>query len=253
MIRRYSFAKLLPGLLPVAGTLILAGCQNDSVPGLQSGADYFPLEVGRYRIYAVADTLWANYQRTPSSYQFRETITDQINDATGQPGYRIVRARRVLPTDAWRDDSVMFVAATDHALLLTRNNRRTVELVFPVRKDRVWNMNAFNSLDTVAAENRYYQNVGETFQSQFGGKTYSYNQTLTTALTEDNRNGQNNAVYRSTYDQVYAQGVGPVYRARRRYIYCADQDVGTSICGRSNTRIYRGQARVEVLIEQGKL
>ncbi|UOQ70861.1 hypothetical protein [Hymenobacter cellulosilyticus] len=238
MIQGYSLRKFLTCLAPVAALLAVAGCQHDSVPRPEPETDYFPLEVGRYRTYAVLDTLWANYRPTISSFQFRETITAQITDATGQPAYRVVRARRVLPTDTWRDDSVMVLTPVRETVVLTRNNRRTVELVFPVRKDRFWNMNAFNSLDSVVAENRYYQTVGEPFQARSGGKTFSYEQTLTTALAEDNRNGANNAVFRTTYEQVYAKGVGPVFRARRRFTYCADQD---DKCFRTNTRIYRGR------------
>lgn len=255
MIRRYSFSNRLTWLVP-ALALAVAGCQNDSVPGPQSGADYFPLETGRYRIYAVSDTVWTNFQRTITSYQLQETITDQINDATGQPGYRIVRARRVLPTDTWRNDSVMFVAATDNALLLTRNNRRSVELVFPVQPDRRWNMYAFSLVDTVQStmneDNRRYQAVAQPFEASAGGKTYRYDQTLTTALVIGNNNayGADNDYYRSTYEQVYAKGVGPVYRARRRFSYCPEQVLS---CSPSNTRIYRGHTQVEVLIEQGKL
>ncbi|TGE18098.1 hypothetical protein [Hymenobacter elongatus] len=233
--------------------LALAGCQNESVPGPESGTDYYPLEVGRYRIYAVSDTLWANYQRQVTTYQFRETITDPITGAAGVTGYRLVRAKRLLPTDAWRDDSVMVVTPTEGALVLTRNNRRTVELVFPVRKDRAWNMTAFSAVDTVIKqedESRRYEKVGEPFQVTTGGKTYRYEQTLTTALIDDNITGFDDEYYLSKYTQVYAKGIGPVYRVRRRFNYC-DQQAQT--CSRTNTRIYQGQSRVEVLLEEGKL
>ncbi|TGE24396.1 hypothetical protein E5K00_04035 [Hymenobacter aquaticus] len=252
---RFASLKNLLVAAPLAA-LALAGCQNDTVPGPESGTDYYPLEVGRYRVYAVADTLWNAYQRTPSSYQFRETVTDQVSDATGQPVFRVVRARRALPTDVWRDDSVMFVAATSKTLLLTSNNRRTVELVFPVRPDRAWNMYAFALVDTDSLtqgkDNRRYESVGQPFQTTVGGKPYRYEQTLTTALIVNNGNvyGADDEYYRSTYRQVYAKGAGPVYRVRRRFIYCDDQ---SPTCGKSNSRIYKGQARHEILIEQGKL
>ncbi|MCB2376990.1 hypothetical protein LGH70_05320 [Hymenobacter sp. BT635] len=251
--------KCLAWLAPVAA-LALAGCQNDTVPGPESGKEYFPLEIGSYRVYAVADTLWNAFQRTPSSYQFRETVTDQVSDATGKPAYRVVRARRTLPTDTWRDDSVMVVSVASRSLVLTKNNRRTVELVFPVQQDRTWDMYAFMLGDTTEAldtgdrryDNRRYQNIGEPFQIMAGGKTYRYDQTLTTALIVGNPNkyGFDDEVNRSTYQQVYAKGVGPVYRVRRRFDYCDPQ---TGTCGKSNTRIYKGQARHEILIEQGKL
>ncbi|MCB2409966.1 hypothetical protein [Hymenobacter lucidus] len=254
MINRYLVPKQLLRLLPLAA-LALTGCENETVPGPESGTDYYPLEIGSYRVYAVADTIWDAYQRKVSSYQFRETITDQIPDATGQPSYRVVRAKRVLATDAWRDDSVMVLTKVRNAVLLTRNNRRSVELIFPVRKDRTWDMYAFSFIDTTTVQedqNRQYEAVDEPFQATAGGKDYLYPHTLTTSLIVDNGNpyGSDDEYYRSTYSQVYAKGMGPVYRVRRRFNYCDQQSLS---CSRSNTRIYKGQARVEVLIEQGKL
>ncbi|TGE28622.1 hypothetical protein [Hymenobacter metallicola] len=249
-----SLKRLLP-LAPLAA-LAFTSCENKTVPGPESGADYFPLAVGNYRIYQVLDTTWSNYQRTPVSYQFRETVADQITDAAGQASFRVVRAKRVLPTDAWRDDSVMVITATPKYVAQTRNNRRTIDLVFPVRDNYAWNMYSFVSVDTAAEsrneDNRRYEAVGQPFQATAAGKTYRYEQTASTALIVDNRNlyGFDNEYYLSTYKEVYAKGVGPVYRVRRRLNYCDEQ---SPTCSRSNTRIYKGQARVEVLIEQGKI
>jgi hypothetical protein len=148
---RRSFAhaaKALP-VLVLAGSS-LTSCKNESemVPDLSQ--DYYPLEVGSFRIYDVADTTYNNGKPTVSRFQFREQVeSDAVKDVTGQPAYQIIRSRRATATDPWKVDSVLVVSATPRRVLLQRNNRQTVELVFPVNEGRAWSMNAFNSIDSV--------------------------------------------------------------------------------------------------------
>ena len=240
--------RRLPGLLTGACLLGLllggAGCTQETEPGPEAGTDYYPLALGDYRIFAVTDSIWANYGRQPvASYQFRERVAERITDASGQPAYRVIRSRRVLPTDAWTDDSVLVLSADQRTVQLVRNNRRTVELVFPVRPDRHWNRDAYNSRDTIIADNRAYLSVDKPFDVQAGGKFYSYEHTLTTGDIED-VNLDNPVTSLARFQQVYAKGSGPVFRSRRRLLFC-----NGSNCDR--TRIFKGQTRTEVLIEKG--
>ncbi|GAA3941109.1 hypothetical protein [Hymenobacter algoricola] len=239
---RWSWGLAAAGAL----TLLVAGCQTETEPGPESGADYYPLAVGDYRIFAVTDSSWLNFQRQPvSSFQFRERVDEQITDASGQPAYRIVRSRRLLPTDLWRDDSVLVLSATATNVQLVRNNRRTVELVFPVRADRAWNRDAFNARDTVVAENRRYQRVGQPFTAQAGSQTFRYERTVTTDDIED-VNLDDGLYNVAKYRQVYAQGSGPVQRVRRRLEFCNGGN-----CTPDPTRIFKGRVRVETLLEKG--
>ena len=130
----------------------LAGCKNttEALPDL--GRGYYPLAVGNTWTYAVRDSVWsaANLASLTSipmatSFQLRETITEVFADAAGQPAYRLVRARRAAATANWVDDSVFTISAAGSALILNRGNTRTVELIFPPRTGRSWNLNAFNN------------------------------------------------------------------------------------------------------------
>ncbi len=235
-------ASLLLGGLMAAG---LAGCENQTEAVPESGRDYFPLEAGAYRVYDVVDTSYQANVPTVSRFQFKEQVdTGLETDATGQPVYRIIRSRRTLPTDAWKVDSIITVTATSRSLTEQRNNRRTVELVFPVQEDKSWNWNAFNSLDTLVAVNRFYTRVGQPFSISRGGKTYQYDNTVTT--TSDVSDKEINAAYYTVIRSTFARGVGPVYRVRRRFISRCDA-VGCNPAFRQ-----QGQSRSEVLIDSGK-
>ena len=219
------WAGLAVGALLTAAAF--AGCKNttEALPDLGQG--YYPLAVGNTWTYAVRDSVWsvANLANptstaTAMSFQFRETISDIFSDAAGKPAYRLVRARRATAAAAWVDDSAFTISATSSALVLNRGNVRTVELIFPPRVGRSWNLNAFNNNynDTVTAETRQYKAVGQAFTTG-GGNTglpaVAYPITITTAnagvATE------NSLLRRVSYQQVYARGAGPVYRRRDNF------------------------------------
>jgi len=255
MPQRFTFSLILRRGLVGAGLLALAvtACKTETEPGLELGTEYYPVEAGTYRTYDVVDSTWNSNVVGVTRYQFRERVTDSFTDAAGQLAYRVVRSKRSTTANAWQDDSVMVLNASEKTVLLTRNNRRTVEMVFPVRVRETWNLNAFNAntRDTIIAQNRSYERVGESYETKSGGKTFSYPLTVTTKddFGVDDELA-NNAFYLASYRQVFAKGVGPVFRVRRRYFYCKSGD-GTCIPNRSY--IYLGRVRTETLVESGKL
>ncbi|MBC6612890.1 hypothetical protein H8B15_18350 [Hymenobacter sp. BT507] len=219
---------------------------NEETPAPEN--DYYPVRVGTYRTYAVTDSLWRDNVLTVQQFQFRERVAGSFTDASGQTAYNVIRSRRATATDAWQDDSTLVLLPTDRTLQQIRNNRRTVELVFPTRTGYSWNRDAYNSLDTVTAQNREYQQVGEAYTAN--GRTYE--RTVTTTDTELNTatgTTLDDGLYNvAKYRQVYAQGVGPVARVRRRFVYC-----GTGNCVPTKNNVYRGQVRRETLLESGNL
>jgi hypothetical protein len=248
MKQQYSFSwgrpaggALLIGLLAAA----VAGCNTAAEILPNPGPEYYPLAVGAYRIYDVADTIWRNNVPTASRFQFREQVAAELSpDATGQPVYRVVRSRRATATDAWAVDSVLTVTVGKSFITEQRGNLRTVELVFPVAEGAKWNLNAFNTKDSIEVINRSYQRVGQEFSVSRGGKTYAYPNTVTTQYTAGIA-GDNCREY--VLRTTFAQGVGPVYRVKRYF----DHNVpGAGICDPA-IRVL-GQSRSEVLIENGQ-
>jgi hypothetical protein len=253
------FFKASRGLLGVVGGIALglllavAGCKKDaSIPPVPVGQEYYPVEVGTYRTYAVSDTTWDLNVPLVSRYQFREAITEVFTDAARQKSYRVVRARRVPPATAWQSDSIFVLTPTAQTVTLIRDNRRTVELIFPVREGRLWNLNAYNNNtnDTITEPTRRYYSVGKalTLDARDGSMPRSYEQTLTTL--DEGLAAQDNVYYLTQYQQIFAVGVGPVLRRRRVYNYC---DPRNPNCNPSPTYIHAGRSRHEVLIDYGHL
>ncbi|WP_457063757.1 hypothetical protein [Hymenobacter sp. UYAg731] len=248
------------GLALAAGAAIgFAGCKENTVEVLpDAGLGYYPVAVGNYWIYAVADTAWSTASNqgsqvtasvpTVSAFQFRETIASSFTDAAGKTAFRLVRAKRLTPTDPWVDDSVFTLSPTAQSVILNRNNLRTLELIFPVREGRLWNFNAYNnnSEDTVTAETRRYRRTGEPFSTTAAGTTKAYPATATT--TNEGTAQADDAYYVNTYQQVFAKGVGPVFRRKRRFsnFYYVGSGGNVIFVPRSYTF---GYSRRETLIE----
>ena len=245
---------LLVLLLP-----LLAGCGIDktAVEPTFGGPELYPLEVGTYRIFAVQDTVWQARVPTASSFQFREVVAEEFENAPSTPAqpsrsYRIVRARRADATQPWVEDSVFVLTPLPNALLLSRNNTRTVELLFPARPGRRWNRFAFDVRELGGGSglpdslNREYRQLGEALSlPPPGGQSRRYEQTVRTY-----DNDEDDALYLATFEQVYAAGEGPVLRRRRRYFRFFTDAQGSSVL---IDGVYNGSSRRETLLERGRL
>lgn len=242
--------------LSAAGALLLAGCGNKDSAAPDLGNDYYPVAVGTYRAYQVNDTVWNNSQSVvPAPYQVREAITGTYTDAAGQLAYRVEHARRATATDAWAPDSTFALSVTANAVVLNRGNKRTVEAVFPVRENYLWNFNAyqgFSSLsaaDTVNAKNREYHRVGQDLAVPVpGGPARSY--AATASVDDAGLAAANNQCTLLGYQQVLAKGVGPVLRRR---VNLSFQVPNTGTCVRNGYRASSGAVHRETLIDAGKL
>jgi len=229
--------------------------------------DYFPVVLSTYRTYAVADSSWTNGVLTVSNYQFRERVSEQFTDAAGQPAYRLVRSRRVSASASWVDDSVLVVQKLPRAVLLTRNNLRTVELIYPLQAGKAWNATAFTVNtqatgvpDSITNLTRAYgATVGTPYTTRpvggQGGQRYE-----ATALTYDTLPAQPpatvgtpdvNVYYQRGLQQVYAQGVGLVQRRRfSYYTYTVNPDFSYKL---TPGIVQNGHSRFETLLETGTI
>jgi len=233
---------------------LLAGCRSESVVP-NPVVDYFPLVVGAFRTYAVTDSVWANARATVSGYQLRERVAERFTDAAGQPAYRLVRSRRASASAGWTDDSVLIVQPLPRAVLLTQNNVRTVELIYPARADKGWNDSAFTaSPDTISSLKRFYgPSVGApyTVPATAGQPAKTYANTVATykVFSAQDDDGLRR---RSGYRQVYAEGVGLVVRRRYSFSFYTTNPADGQETLTPNV-VQRGVAHRETLLETGTI
>ncbi|HEX8657548.1 MAG TPA: hypothetical protein VF690_08445 [Hymenobacter sp.] len=262
-MRQLFKAPKVPSIRRVAWALALtwgvAGCQDKVSPAPETGYDYYPVVVGNFWVYAVVDSTWSPAtQATPSvvttsTYQFKETIREVFTDAAGRPAYRLVRSKLLPPATTFVDDSVFVLSATPQVVALNRNNARTLELIFPVREGRLWNFNAYNNNfnDTITAETRRYTRVGQPFTTGATGgiAAETYPNTVTTANT--GTAAETSLLKRQSYQQVFAKGIGPVYRRRDYFLNFnyTDPNNGSQVYVPGS--YFSGFSRRETLIDYG--
>jgi hypothetical protein len=220
--------------LVVAGAVLAAaatGCKSETEAIPETGADYYPVAVGRFWTYAVTDTVWGqssyNGQVTRGSVtitntQKRETISETFTDAAGNTAYRMVRARRNTAADAWRDDSVFVVTANPQFVSISRSNVRTLETVFPMKEGGKWHANAFNNSvpgveDTV--KTRQYSRLGQSFTTAAIGSQVAATYSTTVTTTDIEPAAVSNLLNVVSYQQVFAKKIGPVFRNRRNLAF----------------------------------
>lgn len=236
-------------LLLVVLSAFVAGCESKyKDPDPQAmGYDYYPLEIGQYRVYNVEETLY--FGETPSrlNYQLRERVDTSFIDQTGQLVYKVIRSKRPNATAAWLDDSVMTVAKKEQMVVLTKDNTKYIKLVFPVKNGlefvgdlyNTWQVNEGKTRDN--KEVYTYENVGLSYK--VAGETYPATATviqkyLTNSTKLDDRY------------EVYAEGIGLVHLVSDRLNYEECQSGAGCVDG---FKIASGHEREEILIEYGKL
>ncbi|WP_299822211.1 hypothetical protein [uncultured Pontibacter sp.] len=237
---------LLYCLLLLAGGL--TACETTYVEQDRAalGLDYFPIEIGDYKIYKVIDIKYQFDIPAKDSFEMRELVDTSFYDQANTLQYKIIRSIKRYGQSEWVDDSVMVVAKNDQNVILTKDNTKYVKLVFPVQDNKVWLGDAFNDrvvnpLETGPYDRKEpytYQHVGAPFK--YGDITY------TNTATVVHGRPKNTPLQLDDRKEVYAKGIGRVYRLFNRVVYCNDSSCPQGVGFKQN-----GHERHEILITHG--
>lgn len=128
--------------------LVLSGCGQRTlltpVDDARSQYAYFPLAIGKYRVYQVDSIV---YDFGPGGSTVRDTarcwvrleVTDTLRDNTGQLLFSIERQEKKTENAPWTTMSVGAAARNDQQAILIENNLRFLSLVFPMDQRSAWN------------------------------------------------------------------------------------------------------------------
>jgi len=134
---RYSFLLLL--------IAILACTESTVTPDPNRlGLNYFPLEVGSFRVYDVEEINYTVLAVDTFNYQLREIVSRKAVDITGDSVFIIYRESRSDELEAWQLDSVWTARLTGTAAVMVENNVSFLKMVFPIRNDSTWDGNSLN-------------------------------------------------------------------------------------------------------------
>ena len=205
-------------------TMTLA-CRSELAEPLDDsiyGYEYYPLEVGKFRIYEVDSIqfdLGSNDLPIQDSarYYVREEIVEKFVDQTDEDIYRLERYRSVSPEGPWSIQDVITQSRSTNQSFYTENNLRLINLTFPVEKGTRWDGSAFIKDDIIVFIR------GEALE-MFKGWEYEVLSVDSTETVGDNTYDAVATIQQADSDNIielryaqekYAKGIGLVRRERR--------------------------------------
>lgn len=137
---RYSFLLLI-------GSILISCSESQIVSDSDRlGLNYFPLEVGNYRIYDVVETRYTVLETTTNTYELKESVADSNYNSGGNLQFIIHRSTRVDESEPWKLDSIWTAQKSTSIAVLTENNIPFVKLSFPIEHESEWDGNRLNTL-----------------------------------------------------------------------------------------------------------
>ena len=237
--------KSLPFLLlALAFTVTMFSCKkpDDRPAPPQAEQEYYPLEKGKRVLYEVDSTIWDDTFCVERFYHYQvmHRVADTFTDAAGRPSYRVETYIRKKPQDAWENHKVLYVTNTKVTLEMVYDQLRFIKMVFPIHEGDSWKGN--NYILTMDPENAFYddwdyqyKNVGQTYNT--GHKVFD-NTVSVEHVDEaigDPEVFPEEFASRSSGREVYASGVGMVYREYIRWTY----DPATTRCRKGTGVVMR--------------
>jgi len=206
---------------------------------LDFGYEYYPLQVGQIREYAVDSIIFdpalTGTQIDTNSWFIKESIVDSFPGQDGLTWFRIERVQRRSDTLPWEIGKVYAAARSKDQAYRTEENLRFVKMTFPLKANETWDGNAFFSDRTaveVAGEQILmfidwdYRTLALAESLQVGD--LNFEQVCSIQLA----NSENFIEYRQGKEH-YAKNIGLIYRELQildtQCEVCCNGDVGACI------------------------
>jgi hypothetical protein len=177
------------------------GCKESE--GVDFGFDYFPMEEGTFAEYEVLEVFHdvnINPQHDTTRYILKTKIGEEVPDNIGRPVRKFFQLKYDIQTGDLIDERIWTLILDGSRGEVVEENQRIIKMVFAVKNEEEWNVNAFNMLPP---QEVYYSNVNEsqTINNFTFEETAKVNYEDFFSLVD----------YRKKYE-VYAKGIGLVER-----------------------------------------
>lgn len=174
--------------------------------------EYFPLEIGLYRIYSVEENIYSELNPPVlNEYELKTEIVDSFENQEGGITFVIHRSTRDSENDPWDFQETWSARMNSYQAIENEGNVSFVRIVFPASKNKVWDGNILNTLE----EDDYVIELS-------GSKS-----TLETGVELNdvvliNQEERLNALVRDEREEIYARGIGLAYKKSVVLNYCDD-------------------------------
>lgn len=190
-------------------SLFIIGCEKHnikSIPDTDSGYDYYPTKIGSYVIYEFKEITHDKPSEILDTveYRIKEVIDSEFTNEVGEKTLRIeryIKVKSTKPYDSldWQIKDVWTANKTTSGFVKNEENFKYIKLIFPIKENEIWDMNATNINDPIYVE---YIDIGKS-------KTIN-NITFSSTVTVFDE--KKSAIDRNSSTEVYAKDIGLVYR-----------------------------------------
>lgn len=223
---------------------LFSACSTEEIDpvSIESGKDFFPVEIGGFRIYRVDTTTYTFAGEVENgSYYWRELISDTLYRQEGSLVYRLELSRSASPNGPWGVDSVWTLRKDEDKVLKTENNRTYVKLRFPLKEGSSWDGNQFNIFQDSNSIFRYtVRNLGQT-----GEVAGLFRPSATIIQKIDS-----NCINKSVFFETYFKGIG---LGKKQSSFIQYDVSGSDACSNPIRKIQIGYDKVYTLVSFGKL
>lgn len=196
-MNRFSiYVKTLLVLFVFIGFQACKKDEKQPIPDL--GYDFYPIDSGWVRVYAVDSIAYDDNDQSIDTFHFILS-EHMLGTISGQGLEKHTEVARLVQADSlgiWQNRSSFFVLKTNQNLQRLEENIRTVKFTFPAGDILSWNGNMYNAL---GRKTYLLQNLHQSFNS--GDTLYQDCMTVQEALA-------NNAIEEILIKSVYCKGIG---------------------------------------------
>jgi hypothetical protein len=199
-------------------TLAFLSCGNEieEVDKSTFGYQYFPLEIGQYKIYAADSITFTSGGASIDTGQYfiKEEVVEILEDTNGDSLYRIERSLRDNEDAEWQVRDVWVAGKNESIAFRTEENLKFIKLVFPMKLGDSWNGNIFFDpyieIDVKGEQIEVYKNwdyrfLEEIAQVEMEGITFNDVRVIQQADFES-------SIELRLSKEYYAEGIGLIYQ-----------------------------------------
>lgn len=206
----------------------LSACSSKENLTIVGAQELYPVQVGKVFFYRLDSTVLGNFNQSlvVHSYIAKDSVESSYLDAQGQQSYRIYRyLRDTLQTKPWQFTSTYVATITNNRVEYVDNNLRFVTLVSPVKEGQQWKGTQYINTISPSPYSYYYgwnfeyQNADQPFTTKKGAIQNTYTVFQQDETLPDIPFNPNNYQERTFSKEVYARGIGLIYKEFIHWVY----------------------------------
>lgn len=207
--------KRLCDYLLISAIVLLGACSEVEPVKATNSEAYFPLQIGKYWIYQVNQTVYKEVEpkKVDVEFELKSEVVDAFQNLEGGLTFVIHNSKRNSPGEEWHYVETWSARSDEFKAVIVENDVPFIQLTYPLYKNRSWNG---NDLNTSEADDYVVESVGRPYTTSNEEK---FDDCVT--VVEEN---YIDFTYQDDRLEIYARDLGLVYKRRIFLQYCLDDN-----------------------------